>query len=306
VSKSCGTPIHSKMKILRTRVIFLTIICAALTTCSKKTEDPFPTDMRQTVSTDAEFESMTNEVDDLVISGLTKADVPTGRYAAFTDDRIACAKLSFDSTANRVTGSVVIDFATGCTDARGNTRTGKILISWTGGRWFKVGSHTTATFQNYAVNGVSFADNNGSTLHNVSSVSSPLTWTIESFYNLTWPNQSGGNRIIHQTRQWVPAANSANDKFIVAQSRSAAAAATGTNRYGKTYSSVITTPLEYVRSCVLSNKVLRPVKGVRTITYDSNKAVTMDFGNGTCDGSFTATTAATTRTITFKNDGAVD
>ncbi len=291
------------MKRTKTLLLYTVLLCT-LTTCTKKAvDDPFPTDMRQTVSTDAELESMTNEADDIVMSALTVADAPAGRYATLADDRLTCATLTIDSTANRVTGTVVVDFGSGCTDGRGNTRAGKVQISWTNGRWFKVGSHTTTSFQNYSINGVVFGNSNGSTLHNVSSTSSPLTWTVESYYNLTWPDKTGGNRTIHQTRQWVVAANPKDDKFIIAQSKIATQAASGINRYSKDYSVVITTPLEYSRSCILSNKVLRPVKGVRTVTYDSNKTVTLDFGNGTCDGSFTASTTATSRTITFKNDG---
>ncbi len=291
------------MKRPSTRFLYFVLFCAVLDACSKKTEDPFPIDMRQTVSNDAEYESITNEVDDLIMSALSQADTPSGRYAALADDRLTCATLSFDSTANRVSGTVVIDFGGGCTDTRGNTRKGKIQIAWASGRWYKVGSHTTTTFQNYVVNGIAFGTSNSSTIHNVSSIASPLTWTVESFYNLIWPDQSGGSRTIHQTRQWVRSSNPANDKFIVAQSKNADTAASGNNRYGKAYSVVITTPLEYSRSCILSNKIHRPVKGIQTVTYDTNKTITVDFGNGTCDQSFTASTTATTRTMTFKNDG---
>jgi hypothetical protein len=285
------------------RVIYIILLCAAFIACSKKTEDPFPTDMRQAVSTDAEFESITNEADDLVMSALTVADAPLGRYAALADDRISCATLTFDSTANRVTGSVVIDFGTGCTDARGNTRIGKITITWINGRWFKVGSHITTTFQNYALNGITFTSGSGATIHNVSSAVSPLTWTVESFYNLTWPDQTGANRTMHLTRQWEKAADPMNDRIIIAQAKSASNAAAGTNRYSKSFSVVITTPIEYLRSCILSNKIHRPVKGIRTITYDTNKTVTFDFGNGVCDDSFTVSTTATTQKVTFKNSG---
>ena len=56
----------------------------------------------------------------------------------------------------------------------------------------------------------------------------------------------------------------------------AASAASGTNRHGKSYSVQITTPLEFSRSCAISNKVLKPVKGVRVITYYTNKTVTIE------------------------------
>lgn len=293
------------MSRFRSALIFLVAFSMSVFTC-KKADDPFSAEMHKVVSSDVEFESVTNEVDDMVLSALVSADTPTGRAAAITDDRITCAALTYDSTANRVTGSVTIDFGVGCTDARGNLRIGKITVSWTGGRWYKVGSHQTISFTGYAVNGIAFSSTDVRTIHNISSVSSPLTWTVEGVHNLVYADLVGANRTIHLTRQWVRAANPVNDKLIISQTRGAASAASGTNRYSKAYTVVITTPIEYLRSCTFANKVMRPVKGTRTITYDSNKTSTVDFGTGACDANFTATNGITTKTFTFKNNGIDD
>lgn len=293
------------MSRFRSALIFLVAFSMSVFTC-KKADDPFSAEMHKVVSNDVEFESVTNEVDDIVLSALVSADSPSGRAAAITDDRITCATLTYDSTANRVTGSVTIDFGVGCTDARGNLRIGKITVSWTGGRWYKVGSHQIVSFTGYAVNGIAFSSSDVRNIHNVSSVSSPLTWTVEGGHNLVYADLVGGNRTIHLTRQWVRASDPANDRLIISQTRGAANAASGTNRYAKAYTVVITTPIEYLRSCTFANKVMRPVKGTRTITYDSNKTGTVDFGTGTCDANFTATNGVASRTFTFKNNGIDD
>jgi hypothetical protein len=288
-------------------ILFLCSWTVVISSCKKKAaDDPFPTDMQQTVGTDAEYESVLNETDDLALSALILADTPSGRSAASTDDRIAGATLSFDSTANRVSGSVTIDFGAGWTDPRGNTRIGKIVITWNSGRWFIVGSHTTITFLDYSINSMKFSNSDFRINHNVSSKTSPFTWTVEGSQTTLWPDFTSSSRTVHHTRQWVRASNSLDDKFIISQTRGATYAAQGTNRYTKSYSVVINTPLEYSRACIRSSKVHHPVKGVRVITYDTSKTVTLDFGSGTCDATFTASSTATTRTFVFKNDGSID
>lgn len=276
-----------------------------LASCSK--EEPFSGEALQTVNNDATVESQVNETEDMSSNALTSADAPSGRAeASFTDDRFKCATFTFDSAANRVSGKVTIDFGTGCTDPRGNTRKGKIIVSWSGGRWYKTGSVIVVNYSGYSINDVKFSDNDIRTVRNISSVASPLTWTVEASHSLTWPDGSTATRTIHHTRQWVRSATIVDDKFIVSQTAGAANAASGTNRHNVGYSVQITTPLEYDRSCAIANKVFRPVKGVRVITYDTNKVVTIDFGDGTCDRAFTISANGRTRTVSPKNDSSAD
>ncbi|HRI78749.1 MAG TPA: hypothetical protein PLR06_04365, partial [Cyclobacteriaceae bacterium] len=250
------------------------------------------------------------EVDDMVTNQLNITDA-SGRTegGSFEDDRCKCAGIVITRTpgANNLSGTVVIDFGTtGCTDSKGNVRKGKITINWTGGRWFNAGASHTITFTGYSINGVKFSDNDIRTVTNVSTIASPLTFNIVATHNLTWPDNSTSSRTIHLTRQWVRAANVTDDKVIFSQTAGADNAAAGTNRHGKVYTIKITTPLEYSRSCAISNKVFKPVKGVLVITYDTNKIVTIDFGSGTCDNTFTITAGGATRTVVSKNDGSDD
>jgi hypothetical protein len=288
-------------------MVGLVAVAAIFFASCNKADDPFSGETLQTANNDATTESQLNETEDMSTNALTTADTPGGRAdASLADDRFKCATFKFDSAANRVSGKVTIDFGTGCTDSKGNVRKGKIIVTWSGGRWYKAGSTIVINYSGYSINDVSFSDNDVRTIVNISSGASPLTWRVEASHNLTWPDGSVATRQVHHTRQWVRTATIVDDKIIVSQTVGAANAASGTNRHGVGYSVQITTPLEYSRACAISNKVFRPVKGVRVITYDTNKVVTIDFGNGTCDNSFTISANGHTRTVNAKNDSSAD
>ncbi len=287
-------------------VCLVVIIANFLTSCNKA-DDPFSGEALQTVNNDATTESQMNETEDMSTNALTTADSPGGRVdASLADDRFKCATFKFDSAANRISGKVTIDFGTGCTDSKGNVRKGKIIVTWSNGRWYKAGSTIVINYSGYSVNDVSFSDSDVRTIVNISTIASPLTWRVEASHKLTWPDASTATRVVHHTRQWVRSATIVDDKIIVSQTAGAANAAAGTNRHGVSYSVQITTPLEYSRACAISNKVFRPVKGVRVVTYDTNKVVTIDFGSGTCDNSFTISANGHTRTVNAKNDSSAD
>jgi len=287
--------------------LFLFTISVFVISCTK-TADPIAGDVAQTASNESAVSSQTSETDDMGTNALIKADTPAGRIAAGDDDRFKCATLTFDSASNRVSGKVTINFgaAPGCTDSKGNIRIGKIMVTWSGGRWYVAGATVAITFSGYSINGVKFSDNDMRMIHNISSQAAPLTWTVEANHSLTWPDATTATRAVHETRQWVRSTTIVDDKFIISQTAGAANAAAGTNRHGKEYSVQITTPIEYDRSCAISNKVFLPVKGVKVITYDGGKTLTIDFGTGTCDNTFTITIVGHSKTITAKNDSSGD
>lgn len=283
-------------------------IAAGISSCSKST-DPISAEVAQTASNEAAVDSQTGEVDDVVTNQLNVVDIAPGRTQSttFDDDRVKCAiRTPVNVSLDKTLGSIVIDFGTaGCTDSKGNIRKGKITVTWTG-RWYMAGASHTITFTGYSINGVKFSDQDFRTVTNVSTQASPLTFNISASHNLTWPDNTTASRTVHHTKQWVRSTNIIDDKLIFSQTAGAANAASGTNRHGKTYSVQITTPLEYWRSCAISNKVFKPVKGVIVITFDNTKTVTIDFGTSTCDNTFTISTGGQTRTITAKNDSSND
>jgi hypothetical protein len=275
-----------------------------LGSCNKNDETTFTTSDIQNVSTEGALDSQQEETGDLAISALNIED-PSGRVEE--DVRLNCATRTREISQDKSTGTVTINFsgtsAAGCTDPKGNIRKGKIIVSWTGGRWFLAGSAHTITFDGYSINGVVITGTR--TVTNISTPNSPLTWTIVATHTATWPDGTSATRTVNRTRKWARSTNVVDDKVIISQTAGAASAASGKNRYSRNYTVQITTPLEFSASCLLTSKVYIPVKGVLAITVDT-KLYTVDYGTGTCDNTFTVTYNGKTREFTAKNDSSND
>jgi hypothetical protein len=285
--------------------MFLFSMAAFVISCTK-TADPIAGDVAQTASNESAVTSQTSETDDMAASALVKTDAPPARVAntMADDDRFKCATVLYDTASFKTKGSgkITINFGTGCTDSKGNVRIGKIIIAWSGGRWYSLNAVHSISFSGYSINGVKFSDNDYRTVKCIQA--SPLKWTVEAVHNLTWPDATTASRTVHETRQWVH--STTDDKFIISQTAGAANAASGKNRHAKEYSVQITTPIEYSRACAISNKVFLPVTGVKVITYDATKTVTIDFGTGTCDNIYTISITGHSKTVTAKNDSSGD
>jgi hypothetical protein len=286
-------------------VIFSFAVTALVMSCKDDAKDPIAGDVGVSVKNEATQDSQQDEVDDISTNAMNqKAPAENGRYASNGDGRFACAYVTFvagnqDSTAAVLT----IDFdknpdgsdnPDGCTDPRGNVRKGKIEISWLGGRWYKVGSTITVTLDGYSLNGVVM--NGTRTLHNITTDVLKPTWTVESNINVTWPDQKTANRQVHKTRQWDIIAA----EVIVTQTAGAQYAAEGTTRRGVSYTVLITNPLIFKLSCVGTSKVYIPVQGTKVISFN-NKTVTVDFGTGECDNTFTVTLDGRTDSMNADN-----
>ena len=301
----------SKKKSVTLAVVALVLGMSALILSCNKTGDPMSAESTQVANNETTQDAQQDEVDDMATNALGNTDSPTGRLEApffFHDFRLECAIITRDTAAFKTKGSgkITIDFGTGCTDRHGNVRAGKIIITWSGGRWFMPGSVYVITFSGYSINDVKFSDNDIRTITNVGTVDSPLTFTVVASHLLTWPDNTTATREVHKTKQWVRSPNIIDDKIIVSQTSPTIPAANGTNRRGISYTVEITVPLEYLRSCAIRNKVFKPVKGVKVITYDNGKVITIDFGDGTCDNRYTITVDGRSGSINAKNDSSAD
>ena len=293
------------LKVITSLMIAFVMIFAS---CSKTDEVAFTAQDVQNVSTAGAQEAQQEETGDMAISALNEVEVPTGRVET-EDVRLTCAtRTPSGVNQDKSAGTITIDFSgpnnpTGCTDSKGNVRKGKIIISWSGGKWYLKGSTHTIAFEGYSINGVAITGSR--TVANISTLDSPLTWTIVATHTATWPDATFATRTVNRTRKWARSINVIDDKVIISQTAGATSAAAGKNRYGKTYSVQITTPLEFKASCLLTSKVYLPVKGVLVITADG-KVYTLDYGTGTCDNTFTVTFNGKTREFTGKNDSTND
>jgi hypothetical protein len=264
-----------------------------LASCTKTDETAnFSTQDSQNISNDGAIEAHQDEMTDMATTALNGND-PAGRTEA--DDRIKCAIITLSPNSTKEAGTITLDFATGCTDSKGNVRKGKLIVAWTGGRWFVPKSSHTVTSNGYTINGILIEGTR--TVTNVTTNIATPAFTISGAYTSTWPDKSTATRIVNLTKQW----NIADGKVIISQTDGTASAATGNNRFGKLYVVTITTPLEYLTSCVGTSKIYLPVKGVKEISVDQKKYA-VDFGTGTCDNTFTVSFNGNSKEFTANNE----
>jgi hypothetical protein len=264
-----------------------------LASCNKTNEASF-----SSLNNETAIDSKVDEVNDIASSALNTNDAVTGRVED-RDDRLDCATVTKEPGNTKEAGKITLTFNGDCKDDDGDVRTGKMIITWSAGRWFIPGSIHTITLEGYSINGVAIEGTR--TVKNISTTESPLTWTIEGSHKSTWPDGTSASRSVKRTRQWVRSSTSPlQDKWIISQTDPATPAATGTNRNGKNYSVQITTPLQYVRAC--GRRVHIPVIGVKVVTVDT-EVYTVDYGDGTCDNLITVTKNGASKTVKVDKDG---
>lgn len=190
-------------------------------------------------------------------------------------------------------GVLVVDFGNGCTDEFGNTRKGKISISFKGRR-FRPESVVTITFQDYEVNGIVLRGTR--TLTNVtgSTVETPLFKIQVTNGSISWPDGTMATRKHCYERRWNRnvVLDPADDELIVTACTEASEAASGMSRRGVDYQVIIDEPLVYQRGCPIA------VSGIkRFIEVATGKQTIIDYGDGECDTTFTITVNGTIHTI---------
>ena len=295
-------------------IAFFSLSAFLISSCSKNSET-FSTEDTETSNNESTQESTTSELDDMataVLDGSLEAGALGGRSVSFVDDRFACEGtevLWLYVNAEKTEGKAVVTFGpNGCTDKKGNVRKGVMKISWSGGRWFKEGSSVTIILENYSINDVKITGYRTTTCKGFTASPLTVTWLLTANHTATWPDGTTATRRINKTRKWEH--STTEDKFTVTNGPTAVNAAEGVNRHGKEYKVYITSPLVYLGSCAKSSKVYIPVKGEKVITHVSSsgktKSLSINYGNGTCDNTYTVTSGALVKTLTCKNDSSND
>ncbi|MFH1322147.1 MAG: hypothetical protein ABII90_16035 [Bacteroidota bacterium] len=262
--------------------LFLAAAVLSLSSCSKKKLEKATASAEDNNLAESLFSDIFNESsaqnkqadDDL-------AQTKTGSTFGSLID--TCADVTWTPNADSTyVASVIIDYGTGCV-YNGRTREGKILIT-RDGPWFEAGTNTTITTENfyiddYKVEGTKTITTTQATIKLTSPfvtasfdvvvqngiVTCPdgdiLTW--ESSRTHTWTLEQLLPLIIY-----LRVDGSAN----------------GTNRDGVDYTIDITKTLVAKFGCRYI------IEGILKITSDDvNKEITIDYGDGTCDGDATIT-----------------
>jgi hypothetical protein len=248
-------------------------------------------------ATDVFFQDA-DDLSNVIIANTSQAE--GGRVSAgapndgrFCENTIVTVTLAEGSTVEVPKGNIVIDFGTGCTDALGNVRKGKIKIQFEGRR-FQPGSKIIVTFDGYSINGVSLAGTR--TLTNVTgSTESAPKFQIElAGGSASWPDGTNATREHCFIREWDRGELNVltDDRLLLSQCPDAEVAASGKNRRGINYEMIIQTQLVYKRACPIA------VSGVKVFTnLATGKEMTIDYGDGTCDRMVTITIDGQSKTI---------
>lgn len=235
------------------------------------------------VTTESLTESYYNDLDDISLAAAEDDDSPAGGRIA-RDDRFCEGTLLFDGDAT--SGTIVVDFASGCTDPRGNVRTGKLILTYLDGPIGQTGFTVQITPENYTINGVKLegtrtierlaSANQNSIKHQITLVNGKATW----------PDQSISTR----SSSFVREINIADQTVKLDGS------AEGTNRSQKSYTVNILETLLFKRSCVLSDGIYMPVDGRKKFTSDGREMI-VDYGDGACDRQITVQIGDFSRTM---------
>jgi len=256
-------------------MIVAVAILGNLSSCKKDDETVTGQDVAD-ASSESVVDANYDDADDMSTAYVqSNSTISSGRVA--TDNRFSCATITFEGTKS--SGVVTIDFGTGCTDAKGNVRKGKIHLTYSNGPAGTIGFTIVETFDGYSVNSVTLTGTRTLVREQASTQANIKHHITLADGKATWPDNTFATRTSDFHREF----NTADSTITVDGT------AIGSGRLGKTYTMDITKTLVYKRSCMVSNGIYMAVQGTKLFTIDTTKKITIDFGDGACDRTVTVT-----------------
>lgn len=260
----------------RLTLLFMGIMISLLVSCNNDDATPdFTADDTESAGLDAMDDYYFDDADDLATEALSSEDQSGGRLSS--DERLVCAQLFH--TGTKESGTLTIDFGDGCTDPRGNVRTGSIIVDRKGA-WNATGSTWRITFLAYSINGITIE---GTRTVTVVSVTDSLIVSDVTLVGgkITWPDGRFATREVNRRREHERHGNHLLDRLIIYGT------AHGALRNGRGYVIEILERLIYDRTCAAEGVII-PVKGVKFIKH-GDRELTVDYGDGACDNVVTLT-----------------
>ncbi len=261
------------------RCIFLRIGLVAIFfgllffSCGKEGKTPvFDTDEQKAYQSEETVENVYGILGNISNAAWNAAENSGGRIAEHPE--LACATVDINTSASTVT----IDFGSGCTGPDGRIRKGKIIFTYTGTR-LTVNATSTTTLQDFYIDGIKIEGTMN--VKNVSPDALAVVFEVKiTGGKVIWPDASFATRISDRTQTWTY--NAANGSFQLEVDGTAS----GITRNGISYSTNITESLLYTSDCFSSYTYL-PISGKKTINITETDQVHIDYGNQTCDNTFT-------------------
>ncbi|MEL7144981.1 MAG: hypothetical protein AAFO69_01330 [Bacteroidota bacterium] len=257
----------------RVRIIAAFLIALSVIACNEEETTSTAIDVQVSEADLESEESATStyeEIDDVVEQSML--DIPSsGRGIHNRDESISCAEISHDEENNTI--EVVFDGS--CEGPGGHVKSGKIIITYNDARYVP-GAFRRVEFEDFYFDDVQVEGVR--TITNVAETSEDApTFNITlAGGRLTFADGTSITRDADYTRTWERAANPFNDQVTLT------GGASGVRRDGTEYTSEITSPLVFKRSCRMVGTARIPVSGTKEIAWDGNLLET-DFGDGTCD-----------------------
>lgn len=254
-------------------------------------------DLTEEALTDAYFQDL-DDMAGIAIEAPTETEYASGRTSGtitIQDHRFNCEGISItvqpdaNSTAEVPSGLLTIDFGTtGCTDLKGNVRKGKLLFTYHGKR-FVPGSTLVITTEDYAINGIRLQGTRTLTNAQSSTSQAPRFNATLDDGLATFADGRIVTRESNITWQWNRAANPVDDHLQIESTSTAS----GTTRGGRNYEVTLLEDLVYKRYCGIA------VSGIKHYTIDGHKEISINYGEGECDRSFSVTANGVTRNISL-------
>ncbi len=270
------------------KILVSTVLTAAIFTFTgcKKDKETSADDFQTTAEDIGQAESVTSDIDN-VSSQVSKV----GSFSNQSSQNPSLDQFNFNSCAtvthDSINHVITYDFGTGCTGHDGKTRSGIIIVNYTGSGYFNAGSSWTVTFNNFYVNnrhveGTRTVTNNGL------NAAGNMTWSINAQNMLiTRPDGTWRSWNSQRTREMVSGYGDStwtNDVYLINGT------STGTNSQGETVTCIHTN----VRRDLACHFI---TSGTIEITPSGRPARTIDFGNGNCDDLATVTKNGISKTI---------
>ncbi|MEY3968749.1 MAG: hypothetical protein RL137_1655 [Bacteroidota bacterium] len=184
--------------------------------------------------------------------------------------------------------SLTVDWgSTNCDCNDGKSRRGKIVTTFTGS-YLAQGTILTHTPQNYYVNDIQIEGTK--TVQNMGLNSNGMPYfNVEIDGQASFPNGETMNYISSRVRTWTSGFNTPiyrwDDTYEITGS------ATGNHSNGNSFTTLIITPIGINFGCGF------PISGIIDLTPSGLPTRTINYGNGTCDFTFTVTVNGNTYTF---------
>lgn len=273
-------------------------VISLVTSCND--EERITAQDSQDISEEAVTDSYFQDMDDMAgvaVESPSENEYSGGRTKStfqVSDTRFRCGatpltltiERSPNSTPTIPIGVITVDFGTGCTDLRGNTRSGKLIFNYHGRR-FSENSTVVITSQNYTINGVKLEGTR--TVKNLpgSTLGAPKLNAVLTGGKATFEDGTHATRESDITWQWIRATDPADSRLIIDQNSTA----NGITKAGRNYEVSLLEPLEYKRFCGIA------VSGIKRYIINDEKEITLDYGDGECDKEVTVTVNGVVRKI---------